>query len=101
MVPSRWEGQPLNVQEALRAGLPVVATAVGGVPAMVGDAGLLVPYGDPAALGAAIRRVLTEPGLALELAAAAASRGRSLPGEEEALAAATDAYRKSRARRYR
>ncbi|MEU4534910.1 glycosyltransferase family 4 protein [Streptosporangium sp. NPDC023825] len=92
VVPSRWEGQPLTVQEALRAGTAVIATAVGGIPAMVGEAGLLVPYGDIAAMRDAVARVLADDGLAGELAAAAARRGRGLPGEQEALAAVLAAY---------
>src|SRR5690606_18209499 len=35
IVPSRWEGQPLSVQEALRAGRPIIATRVGGIPDLV------------------------------------------------------------------
>jgi len=92
VVPSRWEGQPLTVQEALRAGTAVVATAVGGVPAMVGEAGLLVPYGDVAALRDAVARVLADDDLAGELAGAAALRGRELPGEQEALEAVLAVY---------
>ncbi|GLW08371.1 glycosyl transferase [Microtetraspora sp. NBRC 13810] len=92
VAPSRWEGQPLNVQEALRAGRPVIATAVGGVPAMVGDAGLLVPYGDAAGMRAAIGRVLGDPELAGNLERAATRRGSELPGEEEAVTAALAAY---------
>ncbi|SDR26329.1 glycosyltransferase family 4 protein [Thermostaphylospora chromogena] len=98
VVPSRWEGQPLSVQEALRAGRPVVATAVGGVPAMVGDAGVLVPYGDAAALRAAVARLLGDPEEARRLGEAAARRGRTLPGEEEALSAVLDAYTATLAR---
>ena len=93
VVPSRWEGQPLAVQEGLRAGLPIVATAVGGIPDMVGDAALLVPAGDAAALRDAVRRLLGEPGLAARLAEAAAKRGADLPGEREAVAAVLRAYR--------
>ncbi|GAA2863075.1 hypothetical protein GCM10010517_22130 [Streptosporangium fragile] len=92
LVPSRWEGQPLTVQEALRAGTPVVATAVGGVPAMLGKAGLLVPYGDVAAMRGAVARVLTDDGLVTRLAEAAAGRGRELPGEREALEAVLAVY---------
>ncbi len=92
VVPSRWEGQPLTVQEALRAGTAVIATAVGGIPAMVGEAGLLVPYGDIAAMRDAVARVLADDGLAGELAGAAARRGRGLPGEPEALAAVLAVY---------
>ncbi|WP_019877083.1 glycosyltransferase family 4 protein [Sporichthya polymorpha] len=78
---STWEARALVAQEALRAGVPLVATAVGGVPGLVGDAALLVPPGDPAALAGAVRRVLTEPGLAAELAAAGRRRSAAWPDE--------------------
>ncbi|GGK84309.1 glycosyl transferase [Sphaerisporangium melleum] len=94
IVPSRWEGQPLSVQEALRAGRPIIATAVGGIPGMVGDAALLVPPGDAAALRAQIAGLLGDPGLAGRLSAAAAAR--PLPGEQDALSAAVAAYEAAR-----
>jgi glycosyltransferase involved in cell wall biosynthesis len=50
VITSRWEARALVVQEAMRAGVPVVATAVGGLPELVGDDALLVPPGDPAAV---------------------------------------------------
>jgi glycosyltransferase involved in cell wall biosynthesis len=93
VLPSHWEGQPLVLQEALRAGAAIVATRVGGIPALTGeDAALLVPAGDARALGDAVRSVLTEPGLAGRLAAAARARAAALPTEEDALAAAVAAY---------
>ncbi len=92
LVPSRWEGQPLTVQEALRAGTPVIATAVGGIPPMVGEGGLLVPYGDVAALREAVERVLADDELVRTLAGAAARRGAGLPGREEALEAVAAVY---------
>ncbi|GAA3507836.1 glycosyltransferase involved in cell wall biosynthesis [Streptosporangium album] len=92
LVPSRWEGQPLNVQEALRAGTPVIATAVGGVPSMVGEGGLLVPYGDVAAMREAAERLLADDELAGILAEAAARRGAGLPGPEQALDAVLAVY---------
>ncbi|MEU5880452.1 glycosyltransferase family 4 protein [Spirillospora sp. NPDC047279] len=104
VVPSVWEGQPLIVQEILRAGRPLVATRVGGIPMMVGaapagpakpgdpvlhgpesDAALLVPPGDPAALERAVSRVLDDPGLAVRLGAAGAQRATSLPTEADAV----------------
>jgi len=69
---SRMEGLPLALLEAWAAGLPVVATTVGGVPEVVadGETGLLVPSGDEAAVTAALRRLLSDRGAADRLAAA-------------------------------
>ncbi|HYP24562.1 MAG TPA: glycosyltransferase family 4 protein [Actinomycetota bacterium] len=62
---SVWEGVPLAAQEAILLGVPVVATAVGGMPELVDDAvtGRLVPPRDPAALAAALRQVLASDAL--------------------------------------
>ena len=73
LLSSDWENLPHAAVEALSVGTPVVATAVGGVPEVVRDGvnGLLVPPGSPAALAAALRRLLAEEGLRARLAAAA------------------------------
>jgi glycosyltransferase involved in cell wall biosynthesis len=93
VLPSVWEGQPLILQEALRAGVPVVATRVGGTPALTGeDAALLVPPGDVQRLAGAVRAVLTDPVLAARLRQAAADRAHTLPGEDEAVTAALAEY---------
>jgi glycosyltransferase involved in cell wall biosynthesis len=93
VLPSVWEGQPLILQEALAAGVPVVATRVGGTPQVTGeDAALLVPPGDVDRLADAVRAVLTDPGLAARLRKAAADRARALPTQDDAVAAAVAEY---------
>ncbi|MGH3382713.1 MAG: glycosyltransferase family 4 protein [Actinoallomurus sp.] len=92
VVSSVWEGQPLIVQEVLRAGRPLVATRVGGVPGMVGDAALLIPPADPSALEAAVLRVLDDQALAGRLASAASAQAGRLPTEEDALDQLTSVY---------
>jgi len=93
VLPSVWEGQPLILQEALRAGVPVVATRVGGTPALTGeDAAVLVPPGDARRLADGVRAVLTDEVLSARLRKAAASRGHALPGEDDAVAAALAEY---------
>ena len=84
VLPSRAESYGMVIAEALARGLPVVATAVGGVPEALGhDAegtrpGLLVPPGDPVALREAIRSWLDDAGLRRRLRAAARRRRASL-----------------------
>jgi glycosyltransferase involved in cell wall biosynthesis len=70
---SRWEGNPLSVMEAMAAGLPVVSTAVGGVPDLVreGETGLLVPSGDAAALARALQALVDDPARREAMGAAA------------------------------
>ena len=97
VVPSIWEGQPLIVQEALRAGRPLVATRVGGITELTGDDGaLLVPPGDPAALAAAVTGLLDDPGAAARLAAAARSRAARLPTETAGVDQALRLYQRVR-----
>jgi glycosyltransferase involved in cell wall biosynthesis len=73
---SDWEGMPLFVFECMAAGVPLVATAVGGVPDLVTDGrtGLLVPPRDATALARGLERALTDQQLAKRLASAAATR---------------------------
>ena len=93
VLPSVWEGQPLILQEALRAGVPVVATRAGGTPALTGeDAALLVPPGDARRLAGGVRAVLTDEVLAARLRKAAAGRALALPDEDAAVLAALAEY---------
>lgn len=82
---ARWEGQPVWLQEALRAGLPVLATDAGGTRAVLRDAGHLVPVGDTAALRAALHRLVEDAGERSRLASAADSVSRRLPDERAAV----------------
>lgn len=64
--------------EALACGLPVVATAVGGIPATIGDAGLLTPPGDARALAAGILALARSPARRRALGRAARERAEQL-----------------------
>jgi glycosyltransferase involved in cell wall biosynthesis len=92
VVPSLWEGQSLLVQEALRAGAALVVTDAGGNREVTGDAAVLVPPGDAAALAAGIAAVLDDPGRAARLRAAARDRAARLPTASEALAQVRTVY---------
>jgi len=75
---SHREGSPLSVMEYMAAGLPVVATRVGGVPDIIGDGehGLLVAPGDAGALAAALEQLLGDPARREAMGARAAERQR-------------------------
>ena len=83
VLPSVWEARSLTAQEALRAGRPLVATAVGGLPALVGDGAVLVPPGDAVALGLAVRRLLDDPAAAAAVAARGRAVAASWPTEQD------------------
>lgn len=77
----RTESAPTVLLEALAAGSPIVATAVGGVAELVGDAGLVVPPDDPAALAAALQQILFIPGVAAALSQKARARAAAYDWE--------------------
>lgn len=79
LVPSRYENFPLALLEAMSDGCPVIASAVGGIPEIVTDGrdGVLVPAGDPGALAAALRSLLSNPEAAARMGAAARARYRT------------------------
>ena len=78
-VSSHTEGSPNVVLEAMAAGLPIAATAVGGIPEILeeGLTGLMVPPRNPDAMASAILRILTDPEMRLRLGAAARLRAES------------------------
>jgi len=93
-LPSRYEGLPTVIVEAMICGVPVVATAVNAVHELVvpGETGLLVRPRRPAQLAAAIRYLLDSPGEAARMAAAARDRLGDQHGEAALRAALTSAY---------
>ena len=86
---STWEARALVVQEAMAAGLPVIAPAVGGLPGLLADGGgVLVPPGDPAATAQAVEELLADPARRAALGA----RGREVARGWDDLDAATRAW---------
>lgn len=80
LLASRSEGLPLSVIEAMAAGLPIVASDVGGLKELVrdGETGVLVPPGDPVALAEALRPLLANRELRRRLGRAGRARAKAL-----------------------
>ena len=85
-MPSRSEGLPMALLEAMAYGMAVVATEVGGIPELIdsGIEGLLVAPGDPEALADALRSLAADPALRERLSAAALARVERLDAVEVA-----------------
>lgn len=96
---SRTEGTPMVLLEAMWAGIPIVATAVGGVPDVLStQEALLCPAGNTAAIAHAVMTVVTTPADASEMAARARTRVADQFGPDEWLAAHETLYRRLIAR---
>ncbi|HET7406130.1 MAG TPA: glycosyltransferase family 4 protein [Mycobacteriales bacterium] len=93
VVPSRWEGRSLLVQEAMRAGTAIVAAATGGTPDLVQDAALLVPAGDVAALVGGVSALLDDAGERAALGARARKVAAGWPSADEVAAQTLALYR--------
>jgi glycosyltransferase involved in cell wall biosynthesis len=78
VLPSLQDNFPVVLLEALSAGCAVITTSISGMPEVVGDAGLLVPPGDVAALRIAIKQLMNDDTLREQLGAAARRRIREL-----------------------
>jgi glycosyltransferase involved in cell wall biosynthesis len=94
VLPSGNENSPNTLAEAMVSGLPVIATAVGGIPSMVehGQSGWLVPPRNPAELATAILQLLNDPGQRARLGQAARQRARDRHLPERVAAQTVEAY---------
>ena len=95
VVPSIYEGFGLPAGEAMACAVPVISTTGGALPEVVGDAGLLVPPADPAALARAIRELLEGPQHARELGRRGYERVHRHFSWRRAAQQTVDAYREA------
>ncbi|MFM7322903.1 MAG: glycosyltransferase, partial [Armatimonadota bacterium] len=96
VVPSRSEGLGLAAIEALAAGRPVVASAVGGLPEVVDpQVGVLVESENPEAIAREVRRLIEDPELRERLGAAGRAKALSHFDLETMRAATLRAYRRA------
>ncbi len=101
VVTSVWEGQPLFVQETLAAGVPLVATAVGGIPEVVGDGARLVEPHDVEGFTAAAEELLADPHALQELGKRGLARAATWPTERDTLEQVEAVYAHLRTREER
>jgi len=87
--------------EAMMAGLPIVATRVGGVPDALQDCGLLVPPEQPDELAGAMGRLLTDPQMASDLGGKAQKRARQEFSLDRMVARYLDVYERVAAQHQR
>ncbi len=92
LLTSSWESRSVLAQEALHARVPLVATAVGGIPELVGDAAELVPYGDAEALAVAVVRLLDDPGRRELLGEKGVRQAAGWPTEDETVTQVLSVY---------
>ncbi|MDO5672021.1 MAG: glycosyltransferase family 4 protein [Actinomycetaceae bacterium] len=88
---SLWEGQPVAIQEALVAGVPVVATDVGGTRCVVETGGTLVEA-NPQSIAGALSPILCDPAREAQLRHIASRRGQNLPTLQQVLEQLKDVY---------
>lgn len=91
-LPSRWEGLPFALLEAMMAGLPCVAADAGDVASALGDTGIVVPPEDVDALVRALRRLVASPSERVRLGTAAHARAREHFSVEAMVKSTVDVY---------
>jgi glycosyltransferase involved in cell wall biosynthesis len=92
LLPSSRESRSVLAQEALHARVPLVATSVGGIPELVGDAAELVPYGDAEALADAVVGLLGDPERRELLKEKGVRQAATWPTEDETVAQVLSVY---------
>ncbi|MFI6015752.1 glycosyltransferase family 4 protein [Streptomyces sp. NPDC051243] len=92
LVPSSWESRSVLAQEALHARVPLVATHVGGMAELVGDAAELVPYGNAKALADAVVGLLGDPERQELLKERGVRQAATWPTEDETVAQVLSVY---------
>ena len=92
VVTSDWEARQLFAQEALTAGVALIATAVGGLPDLVDDAALLIPPDDVDAIDRAVRDLLADPRLRADYAARGPEQAATWPTEADTVLDVRAAY---------
>lgn len=85
VVTSVWEARQLFAQEALTGGLPLVATAVGGIPELVGDGAHLIEPNDPDGLDSAVRKLLGDEQARARLAERGLAQAAGWPDEQASI----------------
>lgn len=93
LLPSRWEARALVAQEAMLAGTPLVATRVGGIPELVGEAAVLVDPDDADAAAGVVRTLADDPGARRRLADAGLQQAASWPDEDDVANDLASSYR--------
>jgi len=95
VLPSHTEGTPNSIVEAMAHGLPVIASAVGGIPDVVTpETGILTPPGDVGALAGAMKRLASDPELRARMSAAAKERYEKLFSPKAVLPVMLETYKR-------
>jgi glycosyltransferase involved in cell wall biosynthesis len=92
VLPSLFEGFGLPLAEAMACRVPIVATRVGSIPEVVGDAGILVPPMDSSALASALQRLVADEGLRTTLGARGVERAQRIYNRDIMVARTLEVY---------